>query len=252
MIAKQQSLTEKQLKSFDRFLVDGTRKALNALEVMFGLNIDSSDSTIEIAPAVNSETLKHLGNGTLYVVSSSLVGDLQGSMLLLMRSDDFKYLGEMMRPILSLLFLSAPDADLSELDSRKPDWMQDNDTGSSGDTAFDEQMMDTLAEMGNVLFGLYTKAMCNICALNSHHSVPEASRDPEQRAIQKLLSSSEGKRQLRMIIENEFVMTGRPIKIWCLISPEQKSFQEILGRIENRNNHQDQRLFRPVQKFVSM
>ena len=231
MIAKQLSLTRKQSNSFDRFLVDGTGKALNALEVMFGLNIDSSDSTIEIATAVNSEILKHLGNGTLYIVSSAMVGDMQGSILLLMRSGDFKYLGEVMRPVLSLLFLSNIDADLATLDSQKPDWMQDNGTGHTGDAAFNEQMMDTLAEMGNVLFGLYSKAIYKICALNTHHSVPKALKDPDQQAIQQVLSSSAAPDQLHMVIENEFVVMDRPIKLWCLISPTQESFQEILNRI---------------------
>ena len=243
MIAKQLSLTEKQINSFDRFLVVGTDQALQALELMFGLNIDSSDSSIEVVPAFNSQNLKRLGNGTLYIVSSTMAGDLQGSILLLMRSGDFKYLGEVMRPVLSLMFLSDTDADLATLDSQKPGWMQDNGSGNADDAAFYEQMMDTLAELGNVLIGLYTKAIYKIYALNTHHTLPEVLKDPDQRAMQQLLSSSAAPDQLHLVIENEFVVMDKPIKLWCLISPTQKSFHEILNRIErpNENGRENQR-----------
>ncbi len=251
MMANQLSLTRKQIDSFDRFLVDGTSQALNALETMFALNIVRSDSSIEIATGVNSEFLKHLGGGTLYIVSSVMEGDMQGSILLLMRSDDFKYLGEVVRPVLSLLYLSSPDIDLATLDTQKPDWTQDDDTRHTTDEAFHAQMMDLLAEMGNVLFGLYTKAMYKICNLNTHHSVPEALRDPDQQTLQPILSSTEEAEQLHLVIENEFVVKDRTIKLWCLISPNQGSFQDMLKKIEYLYDYQDQRLFRPVQNYVA-
>ncbi len=251
MIANQLSLTRKQINSFDRFLVDGTGKALNALETMFALNIVRSDSTIEIATGVNSEFLKHLGSGPLYIVSSVMEGDMQGSILLLLRSGDFKYLGEVVRPVLSLIYLSSPDIDLATLDSQKPDWTQDDDTRNTTDEAFHEQMMDLLAEMGNVLFGLYTIAMYKICNLNTHHSVPEALRDPDQQALQQVLSSTEEADQLHLVIENEFVVMDRTIKLWCLISPTQGSFQDMLNKIECLSDYQDQGLFRPAQNSVA-
>ena len=245
MNTNQLSLTSKQINSFDRFLVDGTSKALNALETTFSLNIDSSDSSIEIATAANSEILKHLGNGTLYIVSSAMAGDMQGSLVLLMRSSDFKYLGEVMRPVLSLLFLSNPDADLATLDNLKPSWMQNDDMPHASDEAFHEQMMDMLTEMGNVFIGLYTQAFYKLCALNTHHSVPEALLDTDQLAIQQVLSSA-APDQLHLLIENELFVDSKPIKQWCLISPTQKSFQRILNRIECRGENQSKGLLRPV------
>ena len=232
MIANQLSLTPKQVDSFDRFLVEGTGSTLDALETMFGLNVDSSASSIEIAPSTNSENLKHLGSGPLYVVSSALVGDLQGKILLLMRLVDFEYLSEVMRPILSLLFLCSPDSDLEQLNRQMLECIQDSGAQDSDEIVFHAQMMDTLAEMGNVLIGLYSKAIYNICDLNTHHSLPFALRDPDQRLMQRVLSSPEASDQSYLVIENEFVVMDRPIKLWCLISPTQDSFQDILARIE--------------------
>ncbi len=233
MIANQQGLTSKQIDSFDRFLVDGTSKALNALETTFALNIDSSESSIEIATAVNSVILKHLGSGTLYTVSSTLVGDMQGSIVLLMRKCDFECLGDVMKPILNLLFLSSTGTDLATLDSHKPDWMQNSGLNHSSDPVFHEQMMDTLSEMGNVIIGLYTKAIYKNYRLNTHHSLPKTLEDPEQQTFSQIVLSSEVSEPLHMIIENEFIVMAKPIKIWCVISPTLESFQNMLNVIDS-------------------
>lgn len=234
----QPNLTDKQVNSFNRFLFDGTEKALNALDNMFGLDIDSSDSCIEIAPAIDSENLKGLGEGTLYTVSSSMVGDMQGKIVVLMRSSDFKRLSKAMKPMLSLLFWTGTDADLTipneSEDAREDDWVEDENSEVSEDAEFHKQMMDTLSEMANVFIGLYAKAICNICGLNTHYSVPEAMRDTDQQVVRQILSSPDVSDQLHMVIQNEFFVMERPIKLWCLISPTRRSFQEILSRMERR------------------
>jgi len=233
MIASQLNLTDKQVNSFDRFLMDGTEKALSALDNMFGLDIDSSDSCIEI-----SENLKHLGNGTLYTVSSAMIGDMQGKILVLMRSRDFKYLSKAMKPVLSLLFWSGTDADLTIPDSQAEEWMEDDGMEMSEDAEFHTQMMDTLGEMANVFIGLYAKAIYKICDLNTHYSVPFAMKDTDQKIVQQVLWSPEVSDQLHLVIQNEFFVMGKPIKLWCLISPTRKSFRNILKRIELREECQ--------------
>ncbi len=231
MDANQQSLSKNQRSFFDRFLVAGTRKALKAFETIFGLKIESSDSSIEIAPGVDSKKLKQIGSERLYVISSVMAGELQGNLHLVMHSSDFKYLGEVMKPLLGLLYLSNHRSDLATLDRQKPDWMHDSDTRQSGDTAFHQQMMDRLTEMGKVLFGVYSEAIYMIYDLHTYHTLSKSLADPDQQAIQQVLSSSESPDQLHLIIENEFVVVGQPIRFWCLISPTRKSFQEILDRI---------------------
>ena len=227
-----------QINSFNRFLLDSTGKVLTALEAMLGVSIDSSDSSIDVSPAADNENLKHVGSGGLYTVSCEIEGDLQGQVLLLMRSGDFNYLSEVMRPILSLMFLSSPDTDLDELDKQMPDWMQDKDGGREGYAAYREHMLDTLAEMGNLLIGLYSKGIYRISDINTHHTVPQVTRDPDQIAIHKLLSSPQAKDKFHLVIENEFVMMGKPVKLWCLISPSRESFQRMLDQIDSHETNQ--------------
>lgn len=238
MIASQLELTEKQLNSFDQFLLDGTDKALSALDNMFGLDIESSDSCVEIAAANDSQILKQLGDGALYTVSSAMVGEMQGKILVMMRSSDFKHFSKAMKPVLELLFWTGTDADLTIPDSQQQDWMEDKTEELPEDCEFHKQMMDTLGEMANVFIGLYAKAIYNICHLNTHYSVPFAMKDSKQNLIQQVVWSPEASDQLQLVIQNEFYVMDKPIKLWCLISPTRHSFREILRSIEDREeNH---------------
>jgi len=232
MSANQLSLTPKQVDSFNRLLVESTGSTLDALETMFGFRIDSSTANLEIESSVNSEYLKHLGDGPLYVVSSALVGDMQAKIFLLMRLVDFEFLSEVMRPVLSLLFLCSPDTDLEELNRHMQERSQNNGTRDPDGVIFHEKMMDTLSEMGNVIIGLYSKAIHNIYHLNTNHSLPVALRDPDQQLVQRVLSLSQTSGQPYLVIENEIVVMERLMKLWCLISPTQESFQDILKKIE--------------------
>ena len=91
--------------------------------------------------------------------------------------------------------------------------------------------MDALTELGNVLFGIYTKALYITFDLHTYHSLPESSRGTNQQYIQQILSSPAFLDKRHLVIENEFSTLNKTIKLWCLISPKQKSFQEILNRI---------------------
>ena len=232
MIAPQLNLTEKQVNSFDRFLVDGTQKALSALDDMFGLDIECSDSCFEIAPAVSSESLKHLGDEPLYTVSSAMVGDMQGRIFVLMRASDFKHLSKAMKPTLDLLFCADIDADLTPTNGPANGQAKNAGKWKTEDDLFQEQMMDTLSEMANVFIGLYARAICSISEMNTHYSVPFAIRDPEQEIVRHFLMAPADSNQFHLVIQNEFFVQGNPIKLWCLFCPTRQSLQNILNRIE--------------------
>lgn len=227
-------LTDKHVKAFGEFLLDGTANTLNALEVVFDLGIDCSDSSIETGPALENKNLKHLGGGPLYVISSALVGEVNGSIVLFLQAGDFKYLSEMMRPVLSLLSLTGDE--LKQADSENQAGVKSDTAGLADSASYREQMLDALAEMGNILIGLYTKSIYKTCGLNTHHSVPLVMRDPHQTTIRRILYSSGERERQHIVVENELFLQGNPIKLWCLISPSPNSFRDILSSIDAQNN----------------
>ena len=117
-MANPQQLTNNQQDSFDEFLLDGTAHTLRALETVFELSIECSNSSIEVVSTVENRKLNEFGKGSYYVISSSLTGEVNGNIALFMHESDFKYFRKMMRPVLSLLFLSDSDLDLAELGSK--------------------------------------------------------------------------------------------------------------------------------------
>jgi len=182
-------------------------------------------------PTNNIEKIEQLNSGPLYVISSGMTGELQGDLHLLMRPGDFINLGKVMKPTLELLFLSGPDANLGTLESQKPNWMQKNNNSNTGESAFHEQLMDALTEMGNSLFGIYTNAFYETYDLYTHHSSFKSLRVSDQKTIQQILLSPGMLNKQHFVIENELNLSDHHIKLWCLISPTQKSFQEVLSRI---------------------
>ena len=148
-----------------------------------------------------------------------------------MRHSDFQYLSEILRPVLSLHFYADSDSDLTVLDHHQPDWMQKNAEDCAEDETYKEQMMDVFAEMGNVLVGQYTKSIFKIYGLNTQHSLPLVTKDPQQELTRQLLFSSRLDSIFHIVIENEIFLENKPIKLWCLISPTADSFTDILDGV---------------------
>lgn len=234
-------LTGEQVDSFDDFLLRGTTNTLTALETVFELNIDCSDSSIEIAPLDNNENLKHIGNGSLYLVSSSIVGEISGSIVLLMRAEDFNCLSVAMKPVMCKLFMpsSNSDSDSSDVNGQQPEMSQDNVAIHMDETLYLKHMMDALAEMGNILIGLYSQSIYQVCGLNTHHSIPLVIKDPLQKTIQSVLAPAHGHEQHHLVVENEFYLAETSIKLWCIISPTDKSFWQMLSGIDRREGCDD-------------
>jgi chemotaxis protein CheY-P-specific phosphatase CheC len=212
-------------------MLDSTCKILDVLENMFSLNVDGSDSSIKLLPAMNIKKLERLGPDPLFTVSSQLTGEMKGSLTLLMNPTDFKQLGEVLKPTLKLLFLSNPDADLSTLKNHLPEWMEDDEQSNSNDSVFFEQMMDASKELGNMIFGIYTDAIYKVFDLHTQHSMPEFSGNTQQQTIHEVLTSQNLLDKQHFLIENEFTDLHRNFGFLCLISPSRKSLKVMLERV---------------------
>ena len=231
MIDSQLRLSQNQIRTIDDFLVYGTHKAIEALELMFGLHIDNSHSTIEIASVRSSHNLHFLMSEDLHIVSSAMSGELNGHIVLLMRSSDYQSWCNMLRPVLNLLYLSNADKDLAALDRDKPDWLENGDA-CLHDESFKAAMTDALHELGNVLFGIYTRAISSVLHLEAVHSVPRTTLSPDGQILMRDTSQVDTMDQMQLIIQNDFTVGDTHLKLWCLISPTRETFEKMLQRID--------------------
>ena len=239
MVIKQLVLNDRQSGTFDKFLMDGTHKVQRAIESMYELDIVQSSACIEIAPLDECLALRNIGHGSLYTISSNLLGEVKGDIHLLLRSTDFDCLADLLKPVLSILFLSDPDIDLRTLDSRKPVWMEEPGQSDLSDANFFEQLKDTMTEMGNVLIGLYTKAIFNKFALAAHHSLPRV-KLPNPESLYEILNPLAMSNGLVLAIENEFHFASGTVCLWCVISLAEGTFEELLKRIESADGCQNE------------
>lgn len=221
-------LTEKQIRSLERVLLHVTDDTLKSLENVFSLDISSSDSCIRLITALDNEVLKPIGSGTLYTVKSGLEGQVEGQVLVLMRVQDFRYLGRLMKPVLARYFGAGTG-------KRAPD------SGSGGapipieagkDARLNAQMMELLEELGNILCGVYSRALYKVCGLDSHHGMPVAAVDRQQNVLQKLFGEPAAGLQPLLVLENEYFVQDNPVRFWGLIAPAKASFMRILLQLE--------------------
>jgi hypothetical protein len=230
----QASLTSKQSCAFNQFLRDGTENAVNALETVFALDIDNSHSSMEFFDALNGYSLDPLCESAVYTVSSDMLGDLTGRAELLMREGDFHAFQEIVKPVLGLMFLSDAATNLEALETNKPSWLRDSEDTQGIDPEFQSMVLDMLAEIGNILIGLYSKALYRTFGISMHHSVPKARREAGPRAMKRI--HSEQSTHVHLVIENTFQIMQRSLMMWCVISPTHESFREIMAQIEASND----------------
>jgi hypothetical protein len=142
-----------------------------------------------------------------------------------------------MKPTLELLFCPDIEGDLALTADHGISRVRGKGSWKTEDDLFHEQMMDTLSEIANVFIGLYAKAIYGISKLNAHYSVPYAVKDNKQQIVRHFLWAPEASDQQHLVIENEFFVHGKPIKLWCLFCPTRKSLQNILKRIEANDEY---------------
>ncbi len=130
----------------------------------------------------------------------------------------------MLKPVMGLMFLCNPEADLSTLDQRRPRWMEEPELPPMEDPEFQAQMLDALAEMGNVLVGVYSRVMYEMCARRTMHSLPQVTRNSDCDAVCLALEEVCPPEQHRLVIDNQFVIGGRLIHLWCVISLQPDCF----------------------------
>ncbi len=209
-------------------VTDGT---LRSLENVFSLNISSSDSRIQLITALDNEILKPLGSGTLYTAKCSLEGEIEGRVLVLMRAEDFDYLGRLLRPVLESYFGAGRgngSANAAGTDNAPVPIA----AGKHAETS--AQMMELLAELGNILCGVYSRAIYEVCALNSHHGLPGAAMDRQQHVLQRLFGQPSAGLQPLLVLENEYFVLDNPVRFWGLIAPAKASFMKFLLRLEEK------------------
>lgn len=89
-----------------------------------------------------------------------------------------------------------------------------------------------MAEIGNILAGVYLTAIHDFCKLNIYHSAPRIAIDMIQSLLDESLASlSREVREIIMVI-NEFSTDEGSIRTFFLLIPSAKSVRTLVDSIE--------------------
>ncbi|MEJ8566508.1 chemotaxis protein CheC [Elongatibacter sediminis] len=217
---------------FDRLLLKGTQSVLQSLESMFELEVENSASLLEVVPWDENQAPLQFGDGPFYSVSCGFDGDLAGRAAFVLSEDDFRHLANELMPVLSLMFLSDPGAELTSLEERKPNWMEDT-SSALDDEECRAQILDAFSELGNVLVGACTRAIFELTGLRTQHSLPVVEFSHDRSKVDGLLVEGLDSPPMLVVIDNELLIGGRTLRLWSFITLDAVSFERVLESLDS-------------------
>jgi chemotaxis protein CheC len=134
-----------------------------------------------------------------------LVGDLDGYMFFLVPDDQ--------------------KAKLAELAERSL-------LGPRSENPDPERVLAALAEIGNILAGVYLTAIHDFCRLNVCHSVPVLAVDMLQALLDESIATQTGEGHTIILVTNEFLIGTERFRTFFLIFPTRKSTTALVGSMK--------------------
>ena len=92
--------------------------------------------------------------------------------------------------------------------------------------------LSILAEIGNIIVGVYLTAVHDFCKLHLYHTVPTLAIDMVQSLIDESFSVLSRQFQLIIVIESEFVVAKKHIRTFLLMIPSVESMNIFVDSID--------------------
>ena len=110
------------------------------------------------------------------------------------------------------------------------------DTGQSWRAGLTNQEPDDLklsvvAEIGNIVAGVYLTAVHDFCRLNIYHTVPTVATDMIQALLDESLVRLSHQVQHIIVVENEFVVEEKRIRTFFVMIPSVESVNTLVNSI---------------------
>lgn len=226
--------------AFGRLLLKGTENVLKTLENMFELDVPNAESLLQLATRSASGIPAIFGEGPFYTISSELNGDLAGRAMLLLDESDVEHLAGELMPVLSLMFLSDPGVDLTGPEHSRPAWL-DDPAEALRDEEFRAQVMDALAELCNVVVGVYTRSIFEVSTQRVTHGLPVVGQDCDSQRVDRLLTIGATDEPTLMMIDNQILIANRFLRMWCVIVLDAESFRRLLVSFDEPAGHETPR-----------
>ena len=211
MNSKEQLLSEEQVDFLTEITNIGAGNAAAALSQVLQCQVDLVIPRVFII--AETKELSTLDNPSLPVVCArmGMVGDVSGG-----------------------LFLIVPEEQKEDLIRLAERAMTGN--GQSWRAGLTSQQSDDLrlsviAEISNIVAGVYLTAVHDFCRLNIYHTVPTVATDMVQALLDESLVRLSRQVQHIIVIENEFMVEEKLIKTFLVMIPSVDSVDILVNSI---------------------
>jgi chemotaxis protein CheC len=215
---RRELFTEEQLDYLIEMLNIGAGNATTALNHLLKCAVDMKLPAVTVLPA--GQALAALGDPAAPVVClrMQMVGDLDGCLFFIVADDQKKKLANMAERALLGPSPVCPPVERGGI--------------PRGESEEADQVLGVLAEIGNILAGVYLTAIHDFCKLNVCHSVPVLAVDMMQSLLDESLADLTRQQHAIILVTNEFVVGQDGIKTFFLIFPTEKAAQALVGSMK--------------------
>lgn len=207
---KDQLMSAEHIDFLAEMMNVGAGNAVTALSQLLDVEMDLKIPVVHILPAVLGES-SILGQPSLPVTCArmNMVGEVTGYLHFIVQSKD-----------------TASLIQLAELATQKGEKRHGWSSSNPGED------FSVIAEIGNIISGVYLTAIHDFCKLNIYHTVPTVATDMIQALLDESLINLS--RQVRHLIvaENEFIVKEKSIKTFMMIIPSAESIKILADSID--------------------
>jgi len=208
---KEQLLSAEQIDFLTEMMNIGAGHAATALTQLLQRSVDLVIPRVFVI--TDAEELSILDSPSLPVVCArmGMVGDVSGG-----------------------LFLIVPEEQKEDLIRLAEQAM--TKTGQSWRAGLTNQESDDLklsviAEIGNIVAGVYLTTVHDFCKLNIYHTVPTVATDMVQALLDESLVRLSRQVQHIIVIENEFVVEEKRVRTFLMMIPSVESVNILVNSI---------------------
>jgi len=95
----------------------------------------------------------------------------------------------------------------------------------------DDLRLSVIAEIGNIVAGVYLTAVHDFCKLNIYHTVPTVATDMVQALLDESLVRLSRQVQHIIVVENEFMVEDKLIRAFLVMIPSVESVDTLVNSI---------------------
>lgn len=224
-------LTAEQIISLQKVFEGGNSQVSATLEMLTGREIEQLSVRTRVIAEVSMRDLVGLMNfetGSIAGVVSTICGDFKGTLLFLQSKRNFETLGHIMGHALTGTARSQ-----NHRFALQPDWTFEQKRQILDKETLKTQMLETINEIGNILFGNYLATFQNEFKLTTYQSVPSTrlAENPLS-LLTQTIPWSRGGNPIAFSSQIDCVIRQRKLEAWILMIPDVDGLQKMTACME--------------------